>query len=88
MLLALESFTVTGVEFIPGLVDKTIENAAQRGMRIEGLEQEISELDVSTCSYDMVWLATARGEAAADRLGLAAGRRAPRQHRVRPRLFV
>lgn len=57
--LAQEGFAVTGVDFIPGLVEKAIENAAQRGLKIEGLVQEVSELDVPASSYDVVWLTTA-----------------------------
>ena len=57
--LAQEGFAVTGVDFVPGLVEKAIENAAQQGLKIEGLVQEISELDVPANSYDVVWLETA-----------------------------
>ena len=54
--LARIGFSVTGVDFIPGLVEKAVENVAQRGLRIEGLVQEISELDVPAASYDVAWL--------------------------------
>ncbi len=57
--LARMGFSVTGVDFVPGMVEKAVENAAQRGLSIEGLVQEISELDVPAHSYDVVWLATA-----------------------------
>jgi 2-polyprenyl-3-methyl-5-hydroxy-6-metoxy-1,4-benzoquinol methylase len=49
-------FAVTGVDFIPELVEKAKENAAKKGVMIEGLVQEISQLEVPPGSYDLVWL--------------------------------
>ena len=49
-------FAVTGVDFIPELVEKAKENAARQGVTIEGLVQEISQLEVPPGSYDLVWL--------------------------------
>lgn len=83
--LAQMGFDVTGVDFVPGMVEKARENAAQRGVRIEGLVQEISKLDVPDGAYDVVWLCAAmyllrahpeqaRGDAAAHPTGPAAGR--------------
>ena len=57
--LARMGFDVTGVDFVPGMVELAKENAAQRGVRIEGLVQEISRLDVPASSYDVVWLCAA-----------------------------
>jgi SAM-dependent methyltransferase len=54
--LARMGFDVTGVDFVPSMVEKARENAAQRGVKIEGLVQEISRLDVPAGSYDVVWL--------------------------------
>ena len=54
--LARMGFDVTGMDFVAGMVEKAKENAAQRGVKIEGLVQEISELDVPAGSYDVVWL--------------------------------
>jgi SAM-dependent methyltransferase len=54
--LAKLGFSVTGIDFIPGMVEKAIENAAQRGITIKGLVQEMSKLDVPPGSYDVVWL--------------------------------
>jgi SAM-dependent methyltransferase len=54
--LARKNYEVTGVDFIPGMVDKAKENAAICGLKIEGLVQEISKLDVPANSYDIVWL--------------------------------
>jgi 2-polyprenyl-3-methyl-5-hydroxy-6-metoxy-1,4-benzoquinol methylase len=57
--LAKMGFEVTGVDFVPAMVENTKKNAAQHGMRIEGLVQEISKLDVPATSYDVVWLSSA-----------------------------
>jgi SAM-dependent methyltransferase len=51
-------FTVTGVDFIPELVEKAKENAARQGVVIEGLVQEISQLEVPPGSYNLVWLSS------------------------------
>jgi SAM-dependent methyltransferase len=52
-------FQVTGVDYIAEMVDKAKENAARRGVNIEGLVQEISKLDVQAGVYDVVWLSRA-----------------------------
>ena len=52
-------FEVTGVDFVPEMVEKARENAARHGVRIEGLVQEISQLDVPSGSYNIVWLSQA-----------------------------
>ncbi len=57
--LAKMGFQVTGVDFVPALVERSIQNAAQRGFQIKGLVQEISQLDVPPESYDIVWLSRA-----------------------------
>jgi SAM-dependent methyltransferase len=57
--LAQMGFEVTGVDFVPGMVEKARENAARHGLEIEGLVQEISKLDVPADSYDVVWLSSA-----------------------------
>jgi SAM-dependent methyltransferase len=44
------------VDFVPELVQKARENAARRGVRIEGLVQEISEIEAPPGSYDLVWI--------------------------------
>jgi SAM-dependent methyltransferase len=54
--LARMGFHVTGVDYVPSLVDRASENAARRGVCIEGLVQEISRLDVPACAFDVVWL--------------------------------
>ena len=57
--LARLGFQVTGVDYVPVMVDKARENAARRGLEIEGLVQEISRLDVPAGAYDVVWLSRA-----------------------------
>jgi SAM-dependent methyltransferase len=57
--LARMGFEVTGVDFVPAMVEKAKENAVRHGVRIEGLVQEISKIDVPAASYDVVWLSAA-----------------------------
>jgi SAM-dependent methyltransferase len=54
--LARMGFRVTGVDYVGALVDRARENAARRGVRIDGLVQEISQLDVPAGAYDVVWM--------------------------------
>lgn len=54
--LARMGFRVTGVDFVPAMVERAVENAVARGVHIEGLVQEISQLDVPAEAYDVVWL--------------------------------
>lgn len=55
--LARLGFEVTGVDFVPEMVQQAKENAARQGVKIAGLVQEISELEVPHGSFDLVWLA-------------------------------
>jgi SAM-dependent methyltransferase len=57
--LARLGFRVTGVDYIPVMVDRARENAARRGVHIDGLVQEMSQLDVAADAYDVVWLSRA-----------------------------
>lgn len=52
-------FEVTGIDFIPEMAEKAKKNATKRGVSIDILVQEISELDVPHNSYDIVWLSAA-----------------------------
>lgn len=52
-------FRVTGVDFVPAMVERARENAARRGVSIAGLVQEISRLEVAAGAYDVVWLSRA-----------------------------
>ncbi|MCK4823612.1 class I SAM-dependent methyltransferase [bacterium] len=57
--LAKMGFSVTGVDFVPGMIKTTIKNAAQRGLRIGGFVQEVSKLEGPEGSFDIVWLSAA-----------------------------
>jgi SAM-dependent methyltransferase len=57
--LARMGFRVTGVDYVAAMVERAIENAERRGVHIEGLVQEISQLDVPAGAYDVVWLSRA-----------------------------
>jgi 2-polyprenyl-3-methyl-5-hydroxy-6-metoxy-1,4-benzoquinol methylase len=57
--LAKMGFRVTGVDFVPSLVHQAKNYALREGVEIEGLVQDISKLDVSPNSYDLVWLCAA-----------------------------
>jgi cyclopropane fatty-acyl-phospholipid synthase-like methyltransferase len=52
-------FSVLGVDFVPEMIAATQRNAAERGLSIATLLQEISQLDVPPHSCDVVWLSTA-----------------------------
>jgi len=54
--LARMGFRVTGLDYVPAMVERAQENAARRGLRIEGLVQEMSRLDVPAGAYDVVWM--------------------------------
>ena len=49
-------FQVTGVDYIPAMVERAKENAIQRGVEIKGMVQEISQLDVPQAAFDVVWI--------------------------------
>lgn len=54
--LAQSGFSVTGVDYVPEMIEQAKANAEKAGVRIEGLVQEISSLDVPPESYDVAWL--------------------------------
>ncbi len=49
-------FRVTGVDYVPAMVERAKENAARRGISMEGLVQEISRLEVPSGAYHLIWL--------------------------------
>jgi len=57
--LAHMGFEVTGVDFVPAMVEKARENASRHGVKIKGLAQEISKIDVPAGAYDVAWLSAA-----------------------------
>jgi SAM-dependent methyltransferase len=54
--LAKLGYAVTGVDFIPHLVARAVENAARQGVELTGLVQELSRLEVPAQAYDLAWL--------------------------------
>lgn len=57
--LAKLGFEVTGIDFIPQMVERAEANARKNGVGIVGLVQEISQLDMPENAYDIVWLSAA-----------------------------
>ncbi len=57
--LARLGFQVTGVDFVPEMVEQAIRNAARHDLVIDGLVQEISRLELPENAYDAVWLSAA-----------------------------
>jgi SAM-dependent methyltransferase len=57
--LARMGYHVTGVDYVAEMVERAKENAARRGLSIRGLVQDISQLDVESEHYDVVWLSWA-----------------------------
>jgi SAM-dependent methyltransferase len=48
-------FEVTGVDFLPAMVKNAVKNAAREGIRLKGLVQEFSALEMPENSYNLVW---------------------------------
>ena len=57
--LARQGFKVTGVDFVPEMVEQAKQNAAACGLKIEGLVQDISRLEAEEGAFDAAWLSTA-----------------------------
>jgi len=57
--LAKMGFEVTGVDFIPQMVEQAMANAKQNGVEISGVVQEISKLDLPENAFDIAWLSAA-----------------------------
>jgi len=54
--LAKMGFSVTGVDFIPELVELARENAAKHGVQIEAQVGELTHLAPPPATFDLVWL--------------------------------
>jgi SAM-dependent methyltransferase len=54
--LARMGFEVTGVDFVPEMVELARANAAMRGFKIDGLVQNLGDLRLPAESYDVAWL--------------------------------
>jgi SAM-dependent methyltransferase len=57
--LAKMGFVVTGIDFIPQMVERAKEIAKKNGVEISGMVQDISKLDLLERSFDVVWLSAA-----------------------------
>lgn len=57
--LARLGFAVTGLDFIAEMVEKAKDNARRNGVTMDGLVQELSQLDLTRKTYDIVWLSAA-----------------------------
>lgn len=53
--LANQGFHVTGVDFIPAMVERALENARMRGVAMEGIAMESTSLKLPENEYDLVW---------------------------------
>lgn len=59
IIFAKAGYEVTGVDFIPAMVEGAIQNAASQGLKIGGMVQELSKLKLPAKTYDVVWLSAA-----------------------------
>ncbi len=57
--LAKKGFSVTGVDFIPQMVERSKEAAKKNGVEISGMVQNISKLDLPESTFEVVWLSAA-----------------------------
>lgn len=57
--LARLGFAVTGLDFVTEMVEKAKNNARRKGVAMDGLVQELSQLDLTRETYDIVWLSAA-----------------------------
>lgn len=53
--LAQKGFEVTGIDFVPEMVAQAKTNARRHNVDIEGLVQDISNLELSQASFDVIW---------------------------------
>lgn len=51
-------FDVTGVDFIPSMVEGAISNAKRRHAHIKGIVADITSVDMPAEKYDIVWFST------------------------------
>ncbi|MBN1559364.1 class I SAM-dependent methyltransferase [candidate division KSB1 bacterium] len=58
IIFAKSGYDVTGIDFIPAMVDGALQNAASQGLHIKGMVQELSSLELPD-TYDVVWLSAA-----------------------------
>jgi len=56
--LARRGFEVTGIDFVPEMVESSLENARESGLEIHGLVQDINTLDLPARSFDVIWVSS------------------------------
>jgi SAM-dependent methyltransferase len=54
--LARRGFEVTGADFVPDMVEKTVANARDRGLSIEGVVQDLTTAELPSRAFDVIWL--------------------------------
>ena len=54
--LAQRGFQVTGVDFVKDMVRNAVKNAQKHGLRIKGMVFDISNPDLSSNCYDIIWM--------------------------------
>jgi ubiquinone/menaquinone biosynthesis C-methylase UbiE len=57
--LAQSGFQVTGLDFVPEMVELAKKNASKFGIKLDGLVQEISDLNLPPKNFTVVWLSAA-----------------------------
>ncbi len=55
--LAQLGFNVTGIDFLPEMVQQAQENAARHGVRLKGEVQDVTNLILPEQTYDLIWMA-------------------------------
>ena len=55
--LAKKGFAVTGIDYIPAMIEMTREKAAKHGVEIEARVGDFANLDIPGGTFDVVWLA-------------------------------
>ncbi len=49
-------YSVTGVDYVTAMIDRALENAARRGVQLEGIVQEISRIEIADNTFDIIWM--------------------------------
>lgn len=57
--LAKRGFEITGIDYVPQMVESAIANARRSGVQISGMVQDITDLNVPASRFDLAWLSSA-----------------------------